>query len=78
MLLFPFVENAFKHGIDSSLDAAWVDIALWVQGQRLHVAVRNSYSPAAPARAVGSVGLANVRKRLALHYAPADYALAIN
>ena len=77
LLLFPFVENAFKHGIDSSLDAAWVDIALTVQGQELRFAVRNSYSPAAPARAVGGVGLANVRQRLALHYAPADYDLTI-
>lgn len=77
LLFFPFVENAFKHGIDSSLDAAWVDIALTVQGQQLHFSVRNSYSPAAPPRAVGGVGLANVRKRLALHYAPADYELTI-
>jgi len=77
LLFFPFVENAFKHGIDSSLDAAWVDIALTVQGRQLHFSVRNSYSPAAPPRAVGGVGLANVRKRLALHYAPADYELTI-
>ena len=78
LLFFPFVENAFKHGIDSSLDAAWVDIALTVEGRQLHFSVRNSYSPTAPARAVGGVGLANVEKRLALHYAPADYTLAIS
>lgn len=78
LLFFPFVENAFKHGVDSSLDAAWVEIALTVQGRQLQFSVRNSYSPAAPLRAVGGVGLANVRKRLALHYAPADYTLVIN
>jgi two-component system LytT family sensor kinase len=77
LLFFPFVENAFKHGIDSSLDASWVEISLVVRDQQLHFAVRNSYSPGAPARAVGGVGLANVRKRLALHYAPADYELAM-
>ncbi len=77
LLLFPFVENAFKHGVDSSLDASWVDITLAVHDSQLHFAVRNSYSPAAPRRAVGGVGLANVRKRLALHYAPTDYALTI-
>ena len=75
LLLFPFVENAFKHGIDSSLDASWVAISLAMQGQQLHFMVRNSYSPAAPRPEVGGVGLANVRKRLALHYAPTDYAL---
>lgn len=77
LLFFPFVENAFKHGIDSSLDAAWVDIALAVQGQQLRFRVRNSYSPTAPRPEVGGVGLANVRQRLALHYAPADYELTI-
>lgn len=77
LLFFPFVENAFKHGIDSSLDAAWVAIHLTVQDQKLLFSVRNSYSPAAPQPAVGGVGLANVRQRLALHYAPTDYQLAI-
>ncbi len=43
-LLFPFVENAFKHGIDSSLDESWVSIAMRVEGTQLHFAVRNSYS----------------------------------
>ena len=77
LLFFPFVENAFKHGIDSSLDASWVEIALAVRAQQLHFSVRNSYSPGAPQRTVGGVGLANVRKRLALHYAPTDYDLDI-
>lgn len=77
LLFFPFVENAFKHGIDSSLDASWVDIALAVRNQQLHFKVRNSYSPTAPRQEVGGVGLANVRKRLALHYAPTDYELTI-
>ncbi|RYU73166.1 sensor histidine kinase [Hymenobacter persicinus] len=77
LLLFPFVENAFKHGADSSLDAAWVDIALSVAAGQLHLSVRNSFSPGAPARPFGGVGLVNVRQRLALHYAPADYNLTI-
>jgi two-component system LytT family sensor kinase len=78
LLLFPFVENAFKHGIDSSLDESWVSIAVRVEQSQLRFTVRNSYSPGAPHRAVGGVGLANVRQRLALHYAPADYDLAIS
>jgi two-component system LytT family sensor kinase len=77
LLFFPFVENAFKHGIDSSLDASWVEIELAVRGQWLHFSVRNSYSPGAPRREVGGVGLANVRKRLALHYPATDYTLVI-
>ncbi|MGI4734254.1 MAG: sensor histidine kinase [Janthinobacterium lividum] len=77
LVLFPFVENAFKHGVDSSLEASWVEIELAVRGPRLHFRVGNSYSPQAPRREVGGVGLANVRKRLALHYAPTEYDLTI-
>ena len=77
LLLFPFVENAFKHGVDSSLEASWVEINLTVVADQLRFEVRNSVSPAAPRREVGGVGLANVRQRLALHYPPADYQLRI-
>jgi LytS/YehU family sensor histidine kinase len=48
-----------------------------VRDQQLHFAVRNSYSPTAPQHAVGGVDLSNVRKRLALRYAPTNYALNI-
>ncbi|NVO84390.1 sensor histidine kinase [Hymenobacter terrestris] len=78
LLLFPFVENAFKHGVDSSLEESWVKIELTAADGWLYFAVRNSCSPAAPRREVGGVGLANVRKRLALHHAPADYELTIS
>jgi len=78
LLFFPFVENAFKHGVDTSLDASWVEIALSVAHGQLLFRVRNSYSPGGPPRAVGGVGIANVRQRLALHYAPTDYTLTID
>ena len=77
LLFFPFVENAFKHGVDSSLDDSWVTIALTAADGWLHFEVGNSVSPGAPARAVGGVGIANVQKRLALHYAPTEYELTI-
>ncbi|HEX8429247.1 sensor histidine kinase [Hymenobacter sp.] len=77
LLFFPFVENAFKHGVDSSLDASWVEISLTVADEHLHFVVRNSFSPTAPQRAYGGVGIANVRKRLALHYRSTDYQLTI-
>ncbi|TGE24595.1 hypothetical protein E5K00_05110 [Hymenobacter aquaticus] len=77
LLFFPFVENAFKHGVDSSLEASWVHITLAVRGEELHFEVRNSLAPGAPPRAFGGVGVANVQKRLALHYAPQDYQLRL-
>lgn len=77
LLFFPFVENAFKHGVDSSLDASWVTISLATQDGQLLFEVQNSFSQIAPQREVGGVGIVNVRKRLALHYAPQDYQLTI-
>ncbi|UOQ70668.1 sensor histidine kinase [Hymenobacter cellulosilyticus] len=71
LLFFPFVENAFKHGVDSSLDASWVSITLRVQDGQLHFEVSNSLTPTGPPRReFGGVGIANVQKRLQLHYAP--------
>ncbi|TGE20047.1 sensor histidine kinase [Hymenobacter elongatus] len=48
LLFFPFVENAFKHGVDSSLDASWVHITLAVHDGRLHFEVSNSLTPTGP------------------------------
>ena len=77
LLFFPFVENAFKHGIDSSLDASWVSIALAVHDGQLQFEVSNSFAPTAPKREFGGVGIANVKKRLALHYPATDYQLTV-
>ncbi|PJJ60178.1 sensor histidine kinase [Hymenobacter chitinivorans] len=77
LLFFPFVENAFKHGVDSSLEASWVSITLAVHEGQLHFEVSNSLPPAGPPTAFGGVGVANVQKRLALHYPPPDYQLTI-
>ena len=77
LLFFPFVENAFKHGVDSSLDASWVQISLATQDGQLLFEVQNSFSQNAPQREVGGVGIVNVKKRLALHVAPQDYQLTI-
>ncbi|MCB2376790.1 histidine kinase [Hymenobacter sp. BT635] len=77
LLFFPFVENAFKHGVDSSLEASWVTIGLEVKDGQLHFEVSNSLTPSGPPREFGGVGVANVQKRLALHYPPEDYQLTI-
>lgn len=75
MILIPFVENAFKHGI-SSLRPADIHIALRLTGKALTFHVDNPVqrlegSPAGPA---GGIGLQNVRKRLDLLY-PGAYQL---
>ncbi len=72
LLLLPFVENAFKHGMSRQLDEAWLQIHLSVVQDVLHFKVHNS-KPTAPtglpadARPTG-IGLQNVSKRLQLIY----------
>lgn len=67
MLLIPFVENAFKHGI--LLDASsFIDINLTIRGDILHFSVRNSIHAVNQEMEETNTGLGlrNVRRRLEL------------
>lgn len=70
MLLIPFVENAFKHGI-SLRRSSWINIRLACGNGPLRFEVRNSIHPQPhndPERTQSGIGLQNVRERLALLY----------
>jgi two-component system, LytTR family, sensor kinase len=70
MLLNPFVENAFKHGI-SFRKPSWVYITLTQDATKLYFKVHNSaHSKSAgdPEKDASGIGLENVRKRLELLY----------
>ena len=80
LLLIPFVENSFKHGISQSVGAAWVCIDLTVQGSSMTFVVENSRAPEADDVQGGpatGIGLKNVEKRLDLLY-PEAYTLTID
>lgn len=78
LILIPFVENAFKHGIrlDKPSD---ILIRLKVEGMSLYFEVENSVAKAKNelGRKAGGVGLENVKKRLALLY-PNNHQLQIS
>jgi two-component system LytT family sensor kinase len=74
LLLLPFIENAFKHGIAD--DSGWITISLKVAGSKLFLKVENSY-PAHTKLKTGGLGLSNVKRRLELIY-PGKYELNIN
>jgi two-component system LytT family sensor kinase len=78
-ILMTFVENAFKHVSHHARQANWITINLQADGQRLVLAVANSYSADDDGRAVkySGIGLKNVQRRLDLLY-PGQYKLAIN
>jgi hypothetical protein len=70
MLLIPFVENAFKHGI-SMEQKSWIRISLECDGNQLFFRVRNSVRPALlndTEAGNSGIGLQNVRERLLLLY----------
>ena len=70
MLLIPFVENAFKHGI-SLISKSWIRVTLHYDQDKLYFDVYNSTHQKQdqdPEKDKSGVGLENVRQRLALLY----------
>jgi two-component system LytT family sensor kinase len=76
MLLIPFVENAYKHGI-SLKNNSWININLFKTGDTLNLDVRNSIHSEQEndlERYHSGTGLDNVKQRLQLLY-PQKHAL---
>jgi hypothetical protein len=73
LLLLPFVENAFKHGLSRQLKECWLQINLAVNGGELVLKVENSKPKQLTGKGLSSgatqgIGLQNVSKRLQLLY----------
>ena len=68
MLLIPFVENAFKHGV-GLIDKPEINIELYLKADMLYFSVRNKYNAANVVKdKTSGIGLANVTRRLELLY----------
>jgi two-component system LytT family sensor kinase len=65
LLLLPFIENAFKHGITGG--SGWVTITLKVSGNELALRVKNSYHQSREVHEPG-LGIKNLKRRLELTY----------
>lgn len=66
LLLLPFVENAFKHGVQEEEKEGFVSIILCKVKDELTLEVNNSISKIK--ENTGGIGLINVKKRLAILY----------
>ncbi|HEX2846852.1 MAG TPA: histidine kinase [Chitinophagaceae bacterium] len=72
LLLIPFAENAFKHGVSNEMDKVWVTIDIKEKAGWLNVKVENSLTDdgIAPTgkNTPNGIGLQNVLRRLQLLY----------
>ena len=73
MLLIPFVENSFKHGLGKDMAKGYVNVKVRSEGDDLHFEISNS-KPKNGSEITqrngyqGGIGLLNVKKRLNLLY----------
>ncbi|WP_345954595.1 histidine kinase [Mucilaginibacter sp. PAMB04168] len=76
LLLLPFIENAFKHGLAEETDDGFVRIVVCATERELILEVVNSKPKGNAYRKVPGIGTENVRKRLELLY-PNRYTLEV-
>lgn len=78
MLLIPFVENAFKHGLESGLTPVEISVSLRMEPGQLTFNVENSAAPEVKGEGRGEkgIGIENTRHRLELLY-PGNHHLLI-
>ena len=75
LILMPFVENAFKHGVKEEVGETQVIIRLKVDDHQLHYQVENSFPlPEFDQQKGEGIGLTNLERRLQILY-PKQYEL---
>ncbi|RFZ92010.1 histidine kinase [Mucilaginibacter conchicola] len=74
LLILPFIENAFKHGVSEKTGDVWININITIRGNHFKLKVANSKAEVAPTtEQQGHIGLKNVQKRLELLYPDASH-----
>lgn len=68
MLLVPFVENAFKHGVATAPNAPFVHVKIEQEDDQLLFQVSNNFKPSRSESNTESLGLDNVQRQLELLY----------
>lgn len=80
LLMLPFVENAFKHGVSKNIEDSFISIDIDIKEDRLSLRVENSKGDQVQMRnkeISKGIGLTNVRRRLELIYGPKKYSLQV-
>lgn len=68
LMLLPFIENCFKHGISNILEQPWLSLHMTIEGPVMTMKLLNSKPVTQPSTHQPGIGIENVRKRLALLY----------
>ena len=69
LILVTFVENAFKHGVNNTIDASWVNIFIQIQDSELTFTAHNSKPLRLSKEKIkGGIGIVNLRRRLDIMY----------
>lgn len=68
LLMLPFLENAFKHGVSEQIDKPWLSVDISIKADVLRCKIVNSKSEFAHPKELGA-GITNVKKRLDFLYA---------
>ena len=68
LILLPFIENAFKHGINETLEDTSIEIKIKLVAGQLNFYVKNSHENEPGAPISENIGLSNVRRQLELMY----------
>jgi len=76
LMLLPFIENAFKHGVSQMTEAPWLSLAITVSDDKLAMKLING-KPIGNLNNRPGIGIVNVRKRLEILYAD-QHELTIN
>lgn len=78
LLIIPFLENSFKHGVSNALKNAWISMTIWIENDQFNLVIENSLAATNhPEKSMPhGVGLQNVQKRLDLLY-PEQHQLTI-
>lgn len=75
LILITFLENAFKHGVSTNSNKAFIQVKISLDEKGCFYTVENSKLPTSSNKKSG-IGLQNVKRRLELSY-PNDYTLII-
>jgi two-component system, LytTR family, sensor kinase len=68
LILLPFIENAFKHGINETLEETSIEIRIKLYEGQLNFYVKNSHEHEVINPVNEKIGLSNVRRQLELMY----------